>query len=238
MDTTIRTRRKMLAGATVAAPVLLATGNALFPKGSFQYAGTTDKALKALAATAAAPHRVLAASLICIVGMVLLAAAFSGVASLVRRRGGAAATVGAALGVIGTTGAVLVIAWLGLSVYAASQSNLADDAKAGYIVTLLHDTNLGNTVGAPFFGGIVIGSVLLAVGLFRSGRVSRWVAVAFAPAVVFSTVFAPQGIAGAVMGLPLIVVMVLLAREIARDEPLDEAAVTLAPQAEYAATTR
>jgi hypothetical protein len=236
MDTTIRTRRTLLAAATVAAPILLATSSSLYPKNSFQYAGTTDKALKTLAATAGAPHRVLAGSLIGVVGMVLLAAAFCGVASLVRRRGGAAATAGAVLGVIGSAAAVLVIAWLGLSVYAASQASISDDAKTGYLVSLLKGTHLGNIAGAPFFGGLALGSVLLGVGLFRSGQVSRWLAAVFPFAVIFSTVFAPQGIAGAVMGLPLVVVMVLLAREIVRDEPIEEAAVQLAPGQEYVAT--
>jgi hypothetical protein len=237
MDTTIRTRRTLLAGATVTAPILLAVGNSLFPKDSFQYAGTTDKALKTLAATSGAPNRVLAGSLIAIVGMVLLAAAFCGVASLVRRRGGATATAGAVLGVIGSAAAVLVVAWLGLSVYAASQTSITDDAKATYLVSLLNGTHLGNIVGAPFFAGIVLGSVLLGIGLFRSGRVSRWLAAVFPLAVIFSTVFAPQGIAGAVMGLPLVVVMALLAREIVRNEPIEEDTVKLAPHREHAATT-
>jgi hypothetical protein len=238
MDTTMRLRRRLIAGATVAAPITLAVGNSLFPKDSFQFAGTTEKAMKTLAATAAAPHRVLAGSLFALVGMTLLAVAFCGVASLVRRRGGLAATAGAGLGVLGSLGGVLVVAWLGLSVYAASQADISPDAKAGYLLSLLKGTHLGNIVGGPFFAGIVLGSVLLGAGLFRSGQVSRWLAAAFPVAVVFATIFAPQGIAGAVMGLPLVVVLGLLAREIVKDGSAEDAEVALPPRQEYAVTAQ
>ena len=55
MEPTIRSRRTLLAGITLTAPIMLAVGNSLFPKDSFQFAGTTHKALKTLAATSAAP---------------------------------------------------------------------------------------------------------------------------------------------------------------------------------------
>ena len=66
---------------------------------------------------------------------------------------------------------------------------------------------------------------------------SRWLAVAFAPSVIFSTVFAPQGIGGAVMGLPLIVVMILLASRIARTEMTEDVPAESALQQPYVATT-
>jgi hypothetical protein len=237
MDPTIRTRRKLLAGVTLAAPIMLAIGNSLFPKDTFQFAGTSDKALKTLAATSAAPHRVLAASLFLLVGMAMLGAAFCAVASLVRQRGGASATAGAAVGVIGSLGGVLVTAWLGLSVYAASQANIPQDAKVGYLLSLLKGSHLGNIVGVPFLSGLVLGSVLLGAGLFRSGAVSRWLAAIFPLAVIFATVFAPQGIAGALMGLPLIAVLGLLARQIGQDPSIASTAATLPQPQVYAATT-
>jgi hypothetical protein len=237
MESTIRSRRKLLAGVTLAAPIMLAIGNSLFPKDSFQFAGTSDKAVKTLAATSAAPHRVLAASLFLLVGMAMLGAAFCAVASLVRQRGGATATAGATVGVIGALGGVLVTAWLGLSVYAASQADIPQDAKVGYLLSLLKGSHLGNIVGVPFLSGLVLGSVLLAAGLFRSGAVSRWLAAIFPVAVIFATVFAPQGIAGALMGLPLIVVLGLLARQISRDPSIAGTAATIPLPQAYAATT-
>lgn len=237
MDTTIRFRRRLLAAAVGAAPVLLALGNALFPKGTFQYVGTTDKARKVLSATAAAPNRVFAASLIGLAGFVLLGVAFGVIASLIRRRGGAAATAGAVLGGIGALGAVLVVSWLGLSVYAASQAHTTQDAKAAYLVSLLKGTQLGDIAGACFLPGLVLGSVLLAVGLFRSRRVARSLAVVFPLAVVLATVLAPQGPAGGLMGIPLVVVMVLLAREIGREAAVPADPDAAAAPSTYAATT-
>jgi hypothetical protein len=237
MDPTIRTRRKLLAGVTLAAPIMLAIGNSLFPKDTFQFAGTSDKALKTLAATSAAPHRVLAASLFLLVGMAMLGAAFCAVASLVRQRGGASATAGAAVGVIGSLGGVLVTAWLGLSVYAASQADIPQDAKVGYLLSLLKGSHLGNIVGVPFLSGLVLGSVLLAAGLFRSGAVSRWLGAIFPVAVIFATVFAPQGVAGALMGLPLIAVLGLLARRVSQEASIASTAATLPQPQVYAATT-
>jgi hypothetical protein len=237
MEPTIRSRRKLLAGVTLAAPIMLTIGNSLFPKDSFQFAGTTPKALKTLAATSAAPHRVLAASLILLVGMAMLGAAFCTVASLVRQRGGATATAGAGIGVIGSLGGVLVTAWLGLSVYAASQADIPQDAKVGYLLSLLKGSHLGNIVGVPFLSGLVLGSVLLGAGLFRSGEVSRWLAATFPIAVVFATVFAPQGLAGGVMGLPLVVVLGLLARQISKESSIASVGVALPVSGSYAATT-
>lgn len=236
MEPTVRSRRQLLAGVTLAAPVMLAVGNSLFPKDSFQFAGTSQKALKTLAATSAAPHRVLAASLFLLVGMAMLGAAFCAVASLVRQRGGATATAGAGIGVIGSLGGVLVTAWLGLSVYAASRADISEDAKVGYLLSLLKGSHLGNIVGVPFLTGLVLGSVLLGLALFRSGVVSRWLAAVFPVAVVFATVFAPQGVAGAFMGLPLVAVLGLLARQISREPSTSVTAPTLATQDEVYAS--
>ena len=44
----------------------------------------------------------------------------------------------------------LVTAWLGLSVYAASQAHIPQDAKVGYLLSLLRGSNLGMIVGVPF----------------------------------------------------------------------------------------
>lgn len=232
MSTTLRTRRRLLAVTVAATPVVIATGNAVFPKDSFQFTGTTQKALTGLAATAASPDRVRAASLILIVGVVMLAVSFCAIASLVRSRGGRTATAGAVLGVVGCVGAILVVAWLGLSFYAASQAQIPDDAKATYIVSLLKDTGLGNIAGFPFLAGLIGGSVLMGIALFRSGRVARWIAIVFPVGVIAALVFAPQGLPALVTALPLIVVMPLLAREIRRDGDLNPSVANDAPTAD------
>src|SRR3954469_19965082 len=144
MDTIINTRRRLLAATAVAAPVLLAVGNATLPKHTFVFTGTTEHAVSALAATAAAPGRVRLAGLILIVGYAALAVAFCAIASMVRGRGGAAATLGAALGIAGSVGAIMVSCWIALSVYPASQADIAADAKAGYLVSLVKTSGLGN----------------------------------------------------------------------------------------------
>jgi hypothetical protein len=222
MDTTMRTRRRLLAATAVAAPVLLAAGNATLPKHTFVFTGTTEHALGALAATAAAPGRVRLAGLILIVGYAALAVAFCAVASLVRSRGGAAATLGAVLGVAGSVGAIMVSCWIALSVYAASTAEIPLDAKAGYLVSLVKTSGLGNAAGLPFLGGFFLGGILLALGLFRSGAVARWLAVLFPICLIPATLAAPQDVLGGLFALPLIVVMVLLAREIVRDVSADD----------------
>jgi uncharacterized membrane protein len=234
MDT-IRSRRLLLAGAVGLAPLLLAAGSTTFPAGTFRFAGTTPEARKALTATAAAPYRVLAASLLSLVGFVLLAVAFCAIATLVRRRGGLAATVGAAVGVIGSVGAVIVVCWLGLSVYAATQAAMTTDAKAAYVVSLLRGTHLGNVAGFSFLPGLVLGSLLMAVGLFRSRRVARWLAVGFTPAVIAATVSAPQGLLGGLVTLPLVAIMIMLAREVSRYEATATEGAAAAAVAPYAA---
>src|SRR4051794_12826860 len=115
MEQIIRTRQRLLAVTPVAAAMLLAIGNATLPKHSYVFTGTTEHALGALKATAAAPERVRVAGLVLIVGYTCLAAAFCAIASLVRSRGGLAATAGAALAVVGSVGAVVVTCWIALS---------------------------------------------------------------------------------------------------------------------------
>jgi hypothetical protein len=212
MDNIISTRRRLLAATVVAAPVLLAVGNATLPKHTFVFTGTKEHALGALAATDAAPGRVRLAGLVLIVGYTLLAAAFCAVASLVRGRGGIAATAGAALGVIGSVGAILVTCWIALSVYAASRADIPADAKAGYLVSLVKTTGLGNAAGLPFLGGLFLGGVLMGVGLFRSKTVPAWLAVLFPICLIPATLAAPQDIMGGLLALPLVAVSILLSR--------------------------
>jgi hypothetical protein len=99
------------------------------------------------------------------------------------------------------------------------------------------DPILDNIVGVPFLSGLILGSVLLSVGLFRSGEVSRWLAAIFPVAVILATVFAPQGIAGGVMGLPLVVVLGLFARQISRDSSVASKEAALPTSEVYAAAT-
>jgi hypothetical protein len=229
MTSTLASRRRLLAAAVVATPFSLATGNTLFPAKSFQMPGTTAHALETLTATAGAPGRVLAGSLFEVVGFTLLAVTFAAVASLVRSRGGATATAAAVLGVVGSVGGILVTCWLGLSVYAASRTPIPQEAKAAYLVSLTHSSGVGMIGGVCFLAGLVGGSVLLAVSLFRSGRVARWICFALPLAVLFAAVFAPQGPAAMVMALPLLVVAVLLARELGHVEGSPSSSVPSAP---------
>jgi hypothetical protein len=232
MDTTIETRRRLLAAVTVAAPVLLALGNATLPKHTFVFTGTAEHARDALAATAAAPDRVRLAGLILVAGYAALAVAFCAIASLVRRRGGAAATVGAVLGTIGSVGAILVTCWIALSVYAAGRADIPAEAKAGYLIALVKTSGLGNAAGLPFLGGLLLGSVVMGVALFRSRAVARWLAVLFPICVIPATIAAPQDVLGGLFALPLVVVMVLLARELMRHvhDTDDDLTVVAGPQ--------
>jgi hypothetical protein len=222
MDRTITFRRRLLAAATVGAPVLLAVGNATLPKHTFVFTGTTQHAVDALNATAAAPGRVRIAGLVLIAGYAALAVAFCAVASLVRSRGGVAATLGAMFGIAGSVGAIMVTCWIALSVYAAGRTNIPVDAKAAYLVSLVKTSGLGNAAGLPFLGGLFLGGVLMGLGLFRSGAVARWLAVLFPICLIPATLAAPQDVAGGLLALPLVVVMALLARALGRDLAADD----------------
>src|SRR3954468_1533879 len=221
MDTIINTRRRLLAATVVAAPVLLAVGNATLPKHTFVFTGTTEHAVGALAATAASPGRVRLAGLILIVGYAALAVAFCAVATLVRNRGGVAATAGAAFGIAGGVGGIMVSCWIALSVYAAQQADIAADAKAGYLVSLVKTSGLGNAAGLPFLGGFFLGGLLMGWALFRSRAVPRWLAVLFPICLFPATLAAPQDLLGGLFALPFIVVMALLAREITHAPTID-----------------
>ncbi|MDX6199108.1 MAG: hypothetical protein QOJ79_2259 [Actinomycetota bacterium] len=216
MEHSIRTRRRLIAVLPATAAALLAIGNATLPKHTFVFTGTTEHALGALAATGAAPGRVRLAGLVLIVGYTCLAAAFCALASLVTRRGGSAATAGAVFGVVGSAGAVMVTCWIALSVYAANAADIASEAKAGYLVSLVKTSGLGNAAGLPFLGGLFLGGVLMGFGLFRSGAVPRWLAVLFPITLIPATLAAPQDVLGGLLALPLVAVMTRLSWELLR----------------------
>jgi hypothetical protein len=216
MNQVLRTRRRLLAVTPVAAAVLLAIGNATLPKHSFVFTGTTEHALGALTATAAAPDRVRIAGLVLIAGYACLGAAFCALASMVRGRGGLAATAAAGFGVIGSVGAVMVTCWIALSVFAANGADITTDAKAGYLVSLVKTSGLGNAAGLPFLGGLFAGGVLMGVALFRSKAVPAWLAVLVPITLLPATLAAPQDLLGGLFALPLVAVTARLSLQLRR----------------------
>ena len=101
MDNAARTRRRVLALFLPVAAVLYIGGEAVSPKGTDQVLTSTAVALKVLPIAAQHQTQLYLASALVLLGLGTLAVSYGALATLVRGRGSALATVAALLGGLG-----------------------------------------------------------------------------------------------------------------------------------------
>jgi hypothetical protein len=154
--------------ALIAAPVLFLVGTAVDPA----WADDTEEYLNEVAAD---KGLYLLAGILNLVGALLLIAGLLGVIHLLRRRRVTVGQIGAALVMIGavaiaSTYTINVIEILGTG----------DEFDRGQVVRLLDDAEESGEA-APIFVmfllGLVLGSILLAIGLWRQRAVPLWVPI-------------------------------------------------------------
>ncbi|GAA3181896.1 hypothetical protein GCM10010531_40190 [Blastococcus jejuensis] len=177
--------RRLTVLSLIAAPALLLTSELVSPD-------LSDNGTESLAVVAAQPGRLSAWIWLGIASAVLFVPAVTGVARLLRRRGGVAGGVGAALAVVGAFG-YAVHQGLFLQLPALVEGDPAEmaalyerqgESAAVAVVTFL-----------LFLGPLMIGLLLLGIGLHRSGVAPLWPAVAIALAVLPSAVPLPVDVA-------------------------------------------
>jgi hypothetical protein len=160
---------RTLAGiALIAAPLLFLLGSAIDPA----WAEDTDEYLSEVAAD---KGLYLLAGILNLVGALLLIPGLLGVIHLLRRRRVTVGQIGAALVMIG---AVAIASTYVINVIEIVGTG--DEFDRGQLVSLLDETEESGEaapVFVMFLLGLVLGSILLAIGLWRQKAVPVWVPI-------------------------------------------------------------
>src|SRR5271170_2953710 len=150
MDNAARTRRRVLALFLPVAAVLYIGGEAVSPRGTDQVVTTTAVAFKVLPIAAQHQTQLYLASALVLLGLGTLAVSYGAIATLVRDRGAALATVAALLGGLGAfCGAIVnVVAYPTLA--AAASAPVARSAAASLLVAV-SNSEFGQIFGYVYF---------------------------------------------------------------------------------------
>ena len=215
MDNAARMRQRVLALFLPIAAVLYIGGEALSPKGTDQVLSTTATAFKVLPIAAQHPAQLYLASSLVLLGLGALAVSYGAIATLVRDRGSMLATVAALLGGLGAfCGAIFnVVVYPGLA--AAATAHVSRGAAAKLLVTA-SNSEFGHVFLHVYFASEFLAPLLMAIALWRSRTVPRWLAALFFVGLLVAELMGSFGPVVVLYMLPFAAAMVLLAARIWR----------------------
>jgi hypothetical protein len=213
MDNAARIRRRVLALFLPVAAVLYIGGEAVSPKGTDQVVTTTAVALKVLPIAAQHQTQLYLASALVLLGLGALAVSYGAIATLVRDRGSALATVAALLGGLGAfCGAIAnVVAYPTLA--AAASAPVSRGAAANLLVTA-SNSEFGQVFSYLYFASEFLAPLLMGIALWRSRAVPRWLAALFFAGLQVAELMESYGPIVILYMLPFAAAMVLLAARI------------------------
>jgi hypothetical protein len=213
MDNAARIRQRVLAVFLPIAAVLYIGGEALSPKGTDQVVTTAAVAFKVLPIAARHSTQLYLASCLVLLGLGALAVSYAAIATLVRDRGSALATIAALLGGVGAfCGAIVnVIAYPGLA--AAATAHVSRDAAAKVLVTGFN-SGFGHAFLYVYFVSEYLAPLLMGIALWRSRNVPRWLAALFFIGLEVAESMSSMGPIVILYMLPFAAAMVLLAARI------------------------
>ena len=213
MDNAARTRRRVLALFLPVAAVLYIGGEALSPKGTDQEVSTAAVAFKVLPIAAQHQAQLYLASALVLLGLGALAVSYGAIATLVRDRGSALATVAALLGGLGAFCGAIVNVVVYPSLAAAATAPVSRGAAANLLVTL-SNSEFGHVFTYVYFASEFIAPLLMGIALWRSRTVPRWLAALFFVGLQVAELMGSFGPIVVVYMLPFAAAMVLLAPRI------------------------
>ena len=213
MDNAARTRRRVLALFLPVAAVLYIGGEAVSPKGTDQVVTTTAVAFKVLPIAAQHQTQLYLASALVLLGLGALAVSYGAIATLVRDRGSALATVAALLGGLGAfCGAISnVVAYPTL---AAAASAPASRGAAANLLVAVSNSGFSHVFAYLYFGSEFLAPLLMGIALWRSRAVPRWLAALFFVGLQVAELMESYGPIVILYMLPFAAAMVLLATRI------------------------
>jgi hypothetical protein len=203
---TSRARLVLCALALGLAPILLVIA-------SLVSLSTSDDAARQVGQIAADRGRFLAGNLLFALGGAALIPGAIALAHLARARGAAWMTTGASMIAVGG-GSLAVALWSYTAVgYLGTASGVPRDG----VISMLDRGQNSALFAVPWILGVgaLLGMIVAAVGLIRAGSVPLWepILLIVAPIVTF---FSTDGVLGAILAVPLAVVLIALAYEVLR----------------------
>jgi len=213
MDNASRARQRVLALFLPIAAVLYIGGEALSPKGTDQMVTTTATALKVLPIAAQHPTQLYLASWLVLLGLGALAVSYAAIATLVRDRGSTLATVAALIGGLGAFCGAIVNVLVYPSLAAAATAHVSRDAAAKVLVTAFN-SEFGHVFIYLYAASEYLAPLLMAIALWRSRSVPRWLAALFFIGLEIAQEMSPMGPIVVLYMLPFAAAMVLLAARI------------------------
>jgi hypothetical protein len=213
MDNAARTRRRVLALFLPVAAVLYIGGEALSPKGTDQEVTTTAVAFKVLPIAAQHHAQLYLASALVLLGLGTLAVSYGAIATLVRDRGSALATVAALLGGLGAFCGAIVNVVVYPSLAAAATAPVSRGAAANLMVTLFN-SEFYQVFTYVYFASEFLAPLLMGIALWRSRAVPRWLAVLFWAGLQVAELMGSYGLIVVLPMVPFAAAMVLLSGRI------------------------
>jgi hypothetical protein len=213
MDNAARIRQRVLAVFLPIAALLYISGEALSPKGTDQVVTSAATAFKVLPIAAQHSAQLYLASWLVLLGLGALAVSYAAIATLVRDRGSALATIAALLGGVGAfCGAIVnVSVYPGLA--AAATAHVSRGAAAKVLMTGF-DSEFGHVFVYVYLASEYLAPLLMAIALWRSRSVPRWLAVLFFVGLEVAQQMDSMGPVVVLYMLPFAAAMVLLAARI------------------------
>ena len=210
MDNAARIRQRALALFLPIAALLYIGTVAFNPKGTDRLITSTAIALKVLPIAASHHAQLYFSGSLSLLALGALAVSYAAIAMLVRDRGWVMATVAALLGGIGAFCGALVNVLVGVNLAAASTAHMTQGAAARFLVTTFN-SGFDHVFSAVYFLGIFAAPLLMAIALWRSRSVPRWLAVLFFVGLEVAQQMGSIGPIVVLYMLPFAAAMILLA---------------------------
>lgn len=208
-----RARQRVLALFLPICAVLYIGGEALSPKGTDQLLTTVATAVTVLPIAARHAAQLYLASGLVLLGLGALAVSYAAIATLVRGRGSALATVAALLGGLGAFCGAIVNVLVYPSLAAAATAHVSPGAAAK-VLTTAFNSGFGQAFTYVYFASEFAAPLLMAIALWRSRNVPRWLVALFFAGLEIAQQMGSYGPIVVVYMLPFAAAMVLLGARI------------------------
>ena len=213
MDNTARVRQRVLAVFLPIAALLYMCAEGLNPKGTDQLIQTTATALKVLPIAAKHAVQLYVSGSLTLLALGALAISYPAIATLVRKRGAAVATIAALIGGLGSFCGAVVNVLVGVNLAAAVSAHMSQDSAAQFLVATFN-SGFEQAFSGLYFLGIFVAPVLMGFALWRSRSVPRWLAAVFVIGLEVAQQQSSSGVVAVVFMLPFALAMLLLATRI------------------------
>ena len=208
MDGTSRSRRRLLALALPLSTVLLVVGEVSTPKGVDQIADTKATALKMVQVAARHTTQLYASNVLILLGLAAFGVSFAAIATLINARGATLATIATVLGGLGAFSGALANVLVGFNLATAVSAFTTPDTSAAFLVRSF-TSNVGRLFLFTYLLGLAVALVLLAIAVWRSRCMPRWLPILLAVAWEVAS-SAPAGWTALPLMLPFAAAMLLV----------------------------